>query len=391
MGTASKQKLFVERALQYLNPNDSEDLIEALQDWRAERTNPKVCEDIGLILIKGDGRIGGVDDERTLVFLRNIFIEFLNDEECRLRFSAVMNGRLSELSSATIATNTSVAATPQTSFGSDNSSANDVLQHLISTGNMPDDDALLSSSSSVPLSTTSPNYLSTHDFDDLQSNILSHPLLKSSDSSSLGEGFEGTRGFIFRFSLSGIDELLVKEPWCKTFIDRSIVDGCNAFVLNVLVCDSSTTSHNNDEEKQQPQKYSVNWHRDATCAFKPGYDDIKPPVAHSVTVLYVSIPTTLSGGELHLRDPMKRKLWREEGDDDFGVDVKIKPVENMAVVFNGQAEHAVTGHHSSSPASGESSQPRLSLVLEQYRIPVGDVPCLAEFEVVDAREYVRLE
>jgi len=107
-------------------------------------------------------------------------------------------------------------------------------------------------------------------------------------------------------------------------------------------------------------------------------------LAFSVSVLYLSVPQDIKGGELHLRN-VSRPLWRRSDDKDKEIDHRIPPRENNLCVFRGDAEHAVQKFNS------ERKENRISVVLEQYKVPIADVSWLLDFEVVDQRNYLRVE
>ena len=109
-------------------------------------------------------------------------------------------------------------------------------------------------------------------------------------------------------------------------------------------------------------------------------------LAHSVSVLYIRVPGDIEGGELCLRRPT-----RDEGgnnvtykkDDSKRIDAEVGPVENVLCRFRGDAEHAVRTFSS-------SKGNRISLVLEQYKIPKGDESFLLEFETVQQHDYMKI-
>ena len=136
---------------------------------------------------------------------------------------------------------------------------------------------------------------------------------------------------------------------------------------------------------------AVDWHRDATLALVPWADQagVKPQLAHQVDVLYMQVPPMV-GGHLLLRDP-RRPAWRAEGavarskTSTNAVDARVAPAENRKVTFRGDAEHCVASYES--PEAAGLVSERESLVLEQYKVPVGSFEFTVQFEVVDPRAY----
>ena len=132
-------------------------------------------------------------------------------------------------------------------------------------------------------------------------------------------------------------------------------------MLNVLVA------------RRPSRDFAVHWHRDATLGFSRRVDEA-PPLAKTVTVLYLNAPA--SRGELLLRRPKRppwRACWRRRAtpsSDYVDVDAAVAPKENRLVVFHGEAEHAVASFDVDAERADEPFQgARVSLVLEQYAVP----------------------
>jgi len=270
---------------------------------------------------------------------------------------------------------------------------------------------------SDPLVVVQEGFLPPTVFAALRSAVLSHPRLSSSDSDSLGASFDATFGFIARFNLEGAKDALPTHPVtaCLLPFFQAVRDSrCNAFVLNVLGCrmEASGDSASSKESRRAPV---VDWHRDATLGLTAAAHmaGVKPQLAHQVCVLYLSCPQALQGGRLLLRSPSRepaRQLRRQRHVVD--VDAAVSPAPNRLVRFRGDAEHAVEAfsqgglaHRSETKAAQSGGGPtqqeidlttpkgsptwRISLVLEQYRVPPGSYDYTVEFELVDPRDYRR--
>ena len=289
-----------------------------------------------------------------------------------------------------------------------------VLDYLCATGRLPDDDddaADVHASALRPLLSLRTCFLPSAVFSSVRNFVMeSHPGVAgvgSAASASLGAGFRQTRGFVLRFSGEAGCRRFRDHPWVKPgllpFFDEAVDRRCNAFVVNVLLCSPAMTGGG------KGSSLAVGWHRDATLGLKAGADaaGVKPRLAHSVTALYLVVPEGMIGGELMLRKsgrPLRfgrgEKEEEEEaatGDEDAGpvADEIVTPKENVAAIFRGDAEHAVrtfftrsTSTTGSGGSEGTLEGMRVSVVLEQYKVPIGDVPWLVEFEVVNSSNYV---
>jgi len=262
---------------------------------------------------------------------------------------------------------------------------------------------------------------------------------------------------------------------------------CNAFVLNVLLCDptaaatadTTTTSTNRSAPTTTDPSAaaaragpvpvpaaaaagaaaaaSVDWHRDATLGLVGWASDagVSPQLAHVVSVLYLHTPdddddddeddgeengargkeedeksngagddddedddddddddgsangastwSRMRGGRLLLRHPkrpprhaeLRQRQLKQRGqlgeDEDCVVDLAVRPVKNRLVHFRGDAEHCVEAFATSGGSGGGSvlAGRRVSLVLEQYRVPPGHFDFTTRFELVDPKDYLR--
>ncbi|GMI60134.1 hypothetical protein ScalyP_jg6428 [Parmales sp. scaly parma] len=332
-----------------------------MQTWRvSKQPNERVSavEDLAKSIISGCTAVG---DASAIHGLANLFAGYLTNETERCAFkNALPPPLLHQLPTPKSTTNLN------SSLHVDDDAAL-VLEHICATGRLPDDqiDTPIDIDSR-PLFTLISPYFTPTEFRRFRSAILSNPETSNPDSASLGCGFKQTKGFIYRFSRSGICKFKAHNSamMLLPFFDKAVSSGCNAFVLNVLCCSESTEG-----------KYAVGWHKDATLAFRDGANaaGIKYRLADSVSVLYVAVPDGMVGGELELKDPRASTTTSSN----------ITPKENTCCVFRGDAEHAVHNFFTSN-----TTQDRVSVVLEQYKVPVGETEWLLEFEKVDQNRYM---
>jgi hypothetical protein len=161
--------------------------------------------------------------------------------------------------------------------------------------------------------------------------ILGSPLLGESN---LSEQFTGTYGFSCVFRRDALPDMKRRFPAFGPFLDAALLPDCNAFLLNPLLVQRGRT---------------VEAHIDRTLSFYgAGY---RCPVA--VSVLYVQVPEGLEGGELRLYHRGQRVA-------------QLKPMPRSLVTFRGDMVHEVTPVTSGVPGM---STARISLVVEQYRVP----------------------
>lgn len=159
---------------------------------------------------------------------------------------------------------------------------------------------------------------------------------------NLNRDFVGTKGFSVVFRRSHIEQVETKFPFFKQYIRLALMSHCNAFYLNPLQLKAGSR---------------VDPHIDRSL--RSYCKTIEPP--DTVSVLYVSVPSDLEGGELILSDSRRK---RPVG--------KINPEVNMLVHFQGHLTHSVN--------VVKSAGLRLSLVCEQY--------CLEEEELLKTPEFL---
>ncbi|WP_330204434.1 2OG-Fe(II) oxygenase [Cyanobacterium sp. Dongsha4] len=170
------------------------------------------------------------------------------------------------------------------------------------------------------------NLFSLNYLDELEKSILSSPYLADNQ---LSDNFAQTRGFSVVFKRESIDKVEQEFPFFKNYLQMALKNPCNAFYLNALILD--------DGSRVEP-------HIDCSIS---SYERIML-VPQLVSVLYVKIPDDLQGGELIL----------ELENKPVG---KITPRRNNLIYFIGHLLHSVN------PVV--SSQPRISLICEQYNLP----------------------
>jgi hypothetical protein len=178
----------------------------------------------------------------------------------------------------------------------------------------------------------SPKYL-----DELRSQIILSPYLSNSQ---LSESFADTKGFSIIFKRSSIEQVEKHFPYLSGYFKEVLKSSCNAFYLNTLILESGN---------------SVAEHTDCSIS---SYDMIYTN-PFLVSVFYVDIPNDLQGGELVI------KVKEEE--------LQIKPQINTLIFFLGNLGHKVN--------KVKSSQPRISLVCEQYNLNAERLQKIPEFEI----------
>jgi hypothetical protein len=342
-------------------------MIEAMQEWRISSKSPepslaslKPVASIAANIVKGCVAVKRPFEIGPLCAMFTPFLTLESDRQC---FAVSVADTMSQFNVAVPASPHAAAvstppAAPTASLEDD--AASRVLDYVCATGHLPEDDA----PPSIPLFTLFPDYFPQRAFDTLRDAVLQHPKLLEKGSESLGSGFALTKGFIFRFSNAGVPTLRAHpHATCLLpFFDAARSPASNAFVLNVLCCcpDDDDT------------KYAVGWHKDATLSLREGAGVAGIPyrLAQTVTVLYLSLPADFDGGELDLRDPETKEVH------------SVSPECNTCCVFSGDAEHAVR--------TFRGSGNRISLVLEQYEVPVGEVNWLQDFECVNQSDYMTI-
>jgi hypothetical protein len=163
--------------------------------------------------------------------------------------------------------------------------------------------------------------------------------------------FQASKGFAFIFTEAGRDTLLERFPFLTDYLSLVMEPATtrgllpwrerlfgprkerlrpNAFYLNLLLL--------------EPGK-GVGRHIDATLADPSGVRDAVPEY---VSVLYLTVPSGVQGGALHL---LSEDQWV----------ASIRPRPGLLVQFRGTLQHEVEPF-----TGGEAGAVRASLVCEQY-------------------------
>lgn len=417
LGAHQNNRRLFDLAKRTLTPGDVEDLTTAVMEWGADRS-----DDGGIRRLAGlFARAPTAEDANALA---SCFGAFVRDLSARNLFEEAFNeARMAKFADSGVVSCSPLSQGPPTrpqwhgtAFGGSDDAASRVLDHIVNTGKMPDDEdpdaapqtcAMRSQSTCArnkPLVIVQDEFLPLEAFETLRRDILAHPKMQSSDSEGLGDCFEGTRGFIVRFNKLAIasgelaqhSDTQILLPYFEAARDPE----CNAFVLNCLVCSpapATARATRTGAPAAGTAATAVDWHRDATLALVPWAEQagVKPQLAHQVDVLYIQVPPMV-GGHLLLRDP-RRPAWRVEteasrsGAASNPVDATVAPMENRKVSFRGDAEHCVTSFHAKGPGEADTTNSlmieRVSLVLEQYKVPVGSFDFTVQYELVDPRVY----
>lgn len=165
--------------------------------------------------------------------------------------------------------------------------------------------------------------------------------------------------------------------------------GSNAFVLNVLIVEPNASD----------PSAAVGLHLDNTAAI----NSARKYIAHSVSVLYLQVPKGMEGGELELFETIEDGI-------EAGPDATVIPAEGDLILFRGDAFHRISsmslaGDHGFEPdelghweededefegaeemVRGEDRL-RISLVLEQYRIPDAAYGYTSVFELNESEDH----
>lgn len=173
--------------------------------------------------------------------------------------------------------------------------------------------------------------------------ILASTLLADTN---LTRQFEGTYGFSIAFTRAGLPELAIRFEAFGPFLEAALLPGADAFLLNpLLIRDGKGVEAHIDQSLE---------------VYRPG---IGCPLA--VSVLYVQVPEGLAGGELRLSHR--------------GREVAVLPPAPRSLLsFRGDLVHSVSPVALGAPGLASA---RISLVVEQYRVPPGLQDALPAFDL----------
>jgi hypothetical protein len=171
---------------------------------------------------------------------------------------------------------------------------------------------------------------------ELRGQILACPYFAVNN---LNRDFVGTKGFSVVFRRSHLDVVIQKFPYFQSYLAQALQSDCNAFYLNPLLLKTGSR---------------VDPHIDRSL--RSYCKTIEPPAV--VSVLYVTVPSDLTGGELVLKSH-KRQV---------GI---ICPQPNLLLTFQGDLTHSIN------PVTTTSI--RLSLVCEQYCLEATQLQEIPEF------------
>ncbi len=162
---------------------------------------------------------------------------------------------------------------------------------------------------------------------------------------NLNRDFIQTRGFSIVFRRSSRERVEREFPFFASYLERALLDDCDAFYLNPLSLESGSR---------------VDPHIDRSL--RAYCKTILPPLA--VSVLYVDVPPAMRGGELVLARGRKQLA-------------RIRPVAGKLIRFDGDLTHSIDR------MDGAGS--RLSLVCEQYRTSPDELASIPEYAIESAK------
>jgi 2OG-Fe(II) oxygenase superfamily len=209
------------------------------------------------------------------------------------------------------------------------------LKDLLTKPNQP------SQSSSTRCYAKRTNVVSLAYLEELRSAIVTSPYVAGNN---LSDNFTSTRGFSVVFTRAGIPQVIRQFPYFQTYLEVALKSACNAFYLNSLIIESGGR---------------VATHVDCSLS---SYGKVWT-IPNLVSVLYVYVPAELQGGELVLENEEVQLA-------------QISPQFNTLIHFIGNLFHSVN------PV--QSSQPRISLICEQYNLDPDRLQAIPDFEILSA-------
>jgi hypothetical protein len=181
-----------------------------------------------------------------------------------------------------------------------------------------------------------PEALPASDVEAIRSAILGSSLLGESN---LSTHFSGTYGFSVTFRREALSQVTERFPAFAPFLKAALLPDCNAFLLNPLLVQNGR---------------GVGTHLDRSMGYYGA--GLECPLA--VSVLYVQVPEQLAGGELRLYHRGQKVA-------------ALTPLPRSLVTFRGDMVHEVVAVEA---GASELSSARISLVVEQYRVPEALLP-----------------
>ena len=180
--------------------------------------------------------------------------------------------------------------------------------------------------------------------------VKEHPLLAGT---TLNVRFSGTEGFSIALTRSGVPRLKKSFPLFFEFLEKTTPDRANAFFINPLcIAEGAHVAPHVDRSLNS-------WTRPEL-----------PPYPIKVSVLYLDVAEDLEGGHLLLYPPLIA-LHRKP---------RIKPQTGLFFEFRGDLRHEVA-------AVTKTSRPRVSMVMEHYKLPPYLLRKVPEFFVKSSREF----
>lgn len=196
-----------------------------------------------------------------------------------------------------------------------------------------------------------PNLLDAEELERLSQAVQASPFLAASD---LDQGFEQTYGFSVLFQRTQVERFLRLLPSARPCLEKMLRPDCQVFLVNPLIIHEGA---------------GVGPHADKTLmSFLPPTS--KVPFPYCVSVLYLSIPPGIQGGELIFH---RNAL----------IKARFAPQVNTLVEFPGWLYHEVRPWSHQGRATG----PRISLVCEQYRLKPALVHRIPEFHLESTRPF----
>ena len=198
------------------------------------------------------------------------------------------------------------------------------------------------------------NLLEPGEVEALNEAVLQSPYLAGTD---LDHGFEQTYGFSILFQETQLERFFGILPSARPYLEKIRNPRSQVFFVNPLVIHEG---------------HGVAPHADKTLmSFLPPKQ--KVPFPTKVSVLYLSLPPHLEGGDLIFH---RNAL----------VKARFRPQVNWMVEFPGWLYHEVTPWKQTG-WDGRTGLPRVSLVCEQYRLPPALLPSLPEFHLESTRNF----